>query len=229
MIEDLTETKLPVGYNVLVEFDPASLWFAASTTIAAGWIRSGGSITYITGAQAAERVRVRLQRLGLGTQELERAGRLEFFDYYSASLGQKSKEKYSTDTLKVADLSIAFAKDLKSPRALQDELRIWDNGSILARFNDEKVWVEFELTRLMPRATAFQSTRIMGLVRGVHSDWAYKQLELAADGVIDFKLDESTDPPRNLVRIRSLHDVNFDGRWHQAEITETTEVTVRKQ
>jgi KaiC/GvpD/RAD55 family RecA-like ATPase len=226
LIEDLTETPLPTGCNLLVEYDPTSQWFAASLTMAAGWIRTGGSIAYITGAQPSEKIRSRLQRLGLAVEELEQTGKLEFFDYYSASLGQKSREKGSTDTLKVADLSIEFAKDLKIPRRSQDELRIWDNGSVLARFNDEKVWVEFELTRLMPRAIAFQSTRIMGLLTGVHSDWAYRQLELAADGVIDFKLDATSDPPRNLIRIRNIRDVSFDGRWHQLRVNKNFDVTL---
>lgn len=227
LIEDLTEKPLPAGCNVLVEFDPASQWFAASVTIAAGWIRTGGKSTYIAGAQPPEKIRSRLQRLGLDVEGLEREGRLGFFDYNAASIGRKSEEKHSTDTLKVADLSIEFGKDLKSPRTTwKDELRIWDSGSVLARFNDEKVWIEFELTRLMPRAMAFQSTRIMGLVRGVHSEWAYKQLELAADGVIDFKLDEFTDPPRNLMRIRNMHDVSADGRWHQLKIGEKFDVTL---
>ena len=228
LIEDLTKTPLPAGYNVLVEYDPTSQWFAASVTIAAGWIKTGGSTAYITGAQPPDRIRSRLQRLGLSVEELEQAGKLAFFDYYSASLGQKSKERGSTDTLKVADLSIEFAKDLKVPEAWQDELRIWDNGSVLARFNDEKAWVEFELTRLMPRAMAFQSTRIMGLTKGVHSDWAYRQLELAAEGVIEFKLDETSDPPRNLLRIKSLRDVGFDGRWHQIEASENFEITLKQ-
>ena len=78
----------------------------------------------------------------------------------------------------------------------------------------------------MPRALAFQSTRIIGLVRGLHSDWAFKQLELAAEGVIDFKLDESADPATNLIRIRSMRDVNFDGRWRQLRIGKNFEVTL---
>ncbi len=68
----------------------------------------------------------------------------------------------------------------------------------------------------------------MGLVRGVHSDWVYKQLQLAADSVIDFKLDELSDPPRNLISVRNLRDVGFDGRWHPLKISENFEVTLEK-
>ena len=43
-----------------------------------------------------------------------------------------------------------------------------------------------------------------------------------------FKLDETTDPPRNLIRIRSMRNVGFDGRWHQLKVKEKFEVTLEK-
>jgi len=65
-------------------------------------------------------------------------------------------------------------------------------------------------------------------VRGVHSDWAYRRLEDAYDGIIDFKLDELSDPPRNLMRIRSMRDVGFDGRWSQLKMAENLEISLEK-
>jgi hypothetical protein len=53
-------------------------------------------------------------------------------------------------------------------------------------------------------------------------------MEAASEGIIDFKLDEATDPPMNLMRIRSLRDVGFDGRWHQLKIGTNLEVTLEK-
>ena len=69
---------------------------------------------------------------------------------------------------------------------------------------------------------------IRGIAKGVHSEWAYKQLETAADGIIDFRLDEAVDPPQNLIRLRSMRNVGFDGRWHLIKIGETFEVTLEK-
>jgi len=57
---------------------------------------------------------------------------------------------------------------------------------------------------------------------------AYEQLEAAVDGIIDFKLDEASDPAQNLIRIRSLRKVGFDGRWHRLKLTENLELTIEK-
>jgi KaiC/GvpD/RAD55 family RecA-like ATPase len=71
-------------------------------------------------------------------------------------------------------------------------------------------------------------TSFSAFTRGLHGESVYRKLEAEADGVIDFKLDEAADPPRNLIRIRSLRDVGFDGRWHPLRINENLEVDVEK-
>ena len=105
-------------------------------------------------------------------------------------------------------------------------MRIWDDASSYSRFNDEKIWIEFELTRVIPVGHIRQSTGIGGIIRGLHSDSVYKRLEAAYDGVIDLKLDEAGEEPRNMIRIRSMRNVGFDGRWHSLKISENLEVTI---
>ncbi len=105
---------------------------------------------------------------------------------------------------------------------------VLDDLSVLDRFNEEKNWVEFLLARMIPGNRARELTSIRGIMRGIHSDWAYKQLEAAVDGVVDFKLGEASDPPTNLMRIKSMRNVGFDGRWHQLQIGGNFEVTLEK-
>jgi hypothetical protein len=59
-----------------------------------------------------------------------------------------------------------------------------------ARYNDEKSWVEYQLTRVLPTVSMTKATNIRGITVGVHSESAYKQLEATADGVIDLKVEE---------------------------------------
>jgi len=101
-----------------------------------------------------------------------------------------------------------------------DLIEIVDDVSVFARFNDEKNWVEWELTRDFAAYKMTKVTNILGLIKGVQSEWAYKRLEAASDGVIDFKVDETSDPPRHIMRIRSMRSVGFDGRWHQLNVKE---------
>jgi len=228
LIEDLTSGAVIPGTNILVEFDPASQWYNASITIAAGWLKTGGSVSYIAHSQSPNDVRVQLRRLGLPVDDMEQKDRLWITDLYTLSLGQKSKEKFAPESLKVSDLSIWIAREAMVESPAPEFLVIADNSSILDRFNDEKNWVELYLTRPFPMGKSRQLTQLTGFMTGVHSNWAYKQLEAAVDGVIDFKLDEASDPARNLMRIRNLRRISFDGRWHSLKVAQNLTVMLDK-
>ena len=225
LIEDLTKGPIPPGSNILVEFDPASQWHNASVTVAAGWLKTGGNVSYIAVSRSPDDVRSQLRQLGLDTKELERTDRLWITDLYSASIGQKSKEQFAIDSLKVADLSLWVAREAMDDLPTPEFLVIEDNVSVLDRFNAEKNWVEFLLTRPIPMSRQRRMTNLHGIIQGVHSNWAYKQLEVSVEGIIDFKFDETSDPAQNLVRIRNLRNVSFDGRWHKLRIADNLEVT----
>ena len=228
LIEDLTTGPIPAGSNILVEFDAASQWRNASLTIVAEWLRTGGTINYNVWAEPPDNIRSYLNRYGLNTEELENEDRLRIYDYYTATLGQKSNEEHGMNSLKVADLSIEHSKFTKATVLGPDRLRIMDNVSVLARYNEEKAWVDFLLTRFFPRGPMWKSTAIVSVIGKFHSDWAYKALEAAADGIVDFKLEESGEETRDLIQIRSMRNVGYDRRWHQLRIGDNFEVTLEK-
>ena len=228
LIEDLTKNPIPPGTNILVEFDPVSQWYNASVTIAAGWIRTGGVTAYNVHTRPPEKIREQFKRLGLDVETLESTDKLRIIDCYTASLGRKSQEKRAVNSLKVADLSIDFGTHEMRETPMPELLRVWDTSSYLARFNDERAWVEVELARFVPSSSIMQSTGIGGVIRGIHSDWVYKQLEAAYDGVIDFKFEEEGKSTRDVMRIRSMRDAHFDREWHELKIGENFEVTLEK-
>lgn len=236
LVEDLTTGPVPAGSNILVEYDPTSQWYNASLTIAAGWLKSeeNRSVRYEAAAQPPDHVRSQLKRLGLDASLLENRlvdaeyERLQIFDTYTVSLGQKSTEKYHWDSLKVADMSVAASRDFMRRAPSPDRLIIIDDDSMLARFNDERAWVELELTRFLPIAGIRKMVYIVGVMKGVLSDWVYKKLEGACEIVVDFRLDETSDPPRDLMRIRSARNVGVDRRWHGLKVGENFEVTLEK-
>jgi len=227
LIEDLTAGPIPAGSFLLVEYDAASQWYNASLTIAAEWLGTGGPVAYYVSTQTPDRIHSRLKQLGVNTDALEKDDLLRILDWYTVTLGQKSQEKFAYASLKVADLSIWFSKFLKGPPS-GAWLNIVDNHSTVARFNDEKAWVEFALTRAIPAVLPGGQIGIIGIIRGVHSEWASKQLEAAVDGVLDFKLEEVGDETRNLIRVRNMHNVGFDARWHRLKTGENFEVTLEK-
>jgi len=224
LIEDLMMDPLPAGSALMVEFDPTSLWYAASMTIAAGWLKTGGIVTYSVNGQTPDSVRAQFRSLGLDVEMLEKDERLVIFDGYTITLGRRSKEKYAAQSLKAGDLSITYSREVMQAGPVPELLTIVDTVSSLARFNDDRAWVEFLLTRGIPSASLTKSTTIAGIIQGLHPDSVYKQLEAAVDGVVDFKLNEATNPPTNLMRIKSVRNIGFDGRWHQLKKGENSEV-----
>lgn len=226
LIEDLTTEPVPLGSNILVEFDAASMWYAASLTIAAEWLRTGGKVVYYAGAQFPDHVRERLRRLGLDVGNLEAAEKLLIYDYYTPALGQASKEKLAPPSLKVQDLSIWYSR-VHRPTLTPDTLRIHENRSNLARFNEERSWIEYTLTRTFALGSQTKSTYISGIIGGVHSESVYKQFEAAADGIVDFRLEEATGGvTREVMRIRTMKNGAFTRGWHALKVNENFEVTL---
>ena len=216
-----------------MEFDPASQWYNSCIAIAAAWVKDGGDVGYNGFVQSPDTVRTQLTRLGLEVDGLERDDRLRIYDWYTPTLGRKSKEDYGIESLKVADQSIIFRlteDDLNHPEELEwpKSLRIADNFSTLARFNDEKFWIEFMLTRVFPIASARKSTLIFGIMKGVHSEWAYRQLEGAVEGIIDFKLEEVEKTTRDMMRIRSMRNLSYDREWHELRVGRNFDVTIER-
>jgi KaiC/GvpD/RAD55 family RecA-like ATPase len=230
LIEDLTKSPVHVGTILLVEFtgSSSSLWYNAASTIAAGWLKQGGKVSYNALAQSPDDVRSALTRLGVDCETSEKEDKLRIWDFYTASLGKRSSEKYAYDSLKAMDLSLRVAKEDMQEAPQPEWLRVVENSSTWYRFNDEKAMMEVEMTRFIPSFRLRKSTAIRGMLKSVHSNWVYEQLESAHDGIIDFRLDETSDPPQNLMRIRSLRNLHFDGRWHVLKVTENFEITLEK-
>jgi KaiC/GvpD/RAD55 family RecA-like ATPase len=228
LIEELTNSPVPPGSNLLVEYDPTSQWINASLTMAAGWLRTGGSIGYYSVAKPPDSARSQLKRFGIDAERLEAEGRLAIYDMYTCQLGQKSNEKHALESLKVSDLSIWLSRALKSASPDPNLLWLVDSFSPIARFNDEKSFIEWVLTRVVPYASGEQSIGIWGVLQGVHSDQVYKQLEASPDAVIRFKVDESGEQVKSFVRITYMRNVGFNSRWHSLKMAENFEVTLEK-
>lgn len=209
-----------------MEYDPASQWYEATITITAGWLTAGGRVDYDDFAHPPDQLRAQLKRLGLDVESLEREEKLIITDWYTATLGQKSKERHSQGSLRVSDVSIYVAQTLMRSEPMPDLLSIGDDESTFARFNEEKPWVEAELSRFIPGFKMRKTTALFSVMRGVHSEWVYKRFEGASDCIIDFKLDESADPARNMMRIRNMRGVAFDGTWHKVTIDKNFGVTL---
>ena len=234
LIEELTAGPIPEGSCILVEYDPASQWYAASVTLATGWLMNGGTVSYTVAGQSPEKVQAQFRRLGVDVDAFEKDFKLKIHDWHTCTLGFRPTERPALGSLRIAELNIFFTENmLARPGGIispfRDYLGILDDVSTLERFNDEKNWVEFVLTRYVPSAMLTKSVLFLGIIRGLHNKWVYRRLEAAADGIIDFKLQEISRETRNLLRIRSMRCAGYDSEWHELLIGNDLEVTFRKK
>ncbi len=124
-------------------------------------------------------------------------------------------------SLKVSDLSIQWLKVSKSARTDTEPvgtLGVVESCLALLRFNEEKPFVEWMESRVNPEERRMRRVTLQGFVRGVHSDWLYKRMEYAGDGVIEVKVMEHQDMPRNFLRVKSLKGQPHDSRWHEIDV-----------
>ena len=225
------------GTIFLVEFDPESQWLAVAATIAAGYLRAGGRVGYMAQLRSPETVRENLVALGVDVSAATREGRFTVDDWYSATLTGGRLEGGGTSmfdsieggvrarSLKVADLSVQWLKEMKQgfePSGVfaawpPGALEILESGSQMLRFNEEKPYLEWLISR-DPTVRRAKRISLDGILRGVRTESFYKELESDFDGVIDLRVMERGGEWKNLLCVRSLKGQPHDARWHEIQI-----------
>ncbi len=221
------------GTIFVVEFDPDSQWLSVATTIVARNLQEDGHPTYLALVRPPEEVESALSALGVDVRAVIKAGHLVIDDWYTASLtgGRIDSEPGKASlfepieggsrvrSLKIADLSVEWLKFTKEEaEPAPGELVLVDSCSPYLRFNEEKPFVEWMESRVNPNQRRNKNITMQGFARGVHSEWLYKRMEAASDGVIDIRVIEREDKVKDFLRVRSLKGQPRDSSWHEIEV-----------
>jgi KaiC/GvpD/RAD55 family RecA-like ATPase len=228
---------------LLVEFDPDSQWFSIATTLAANTFRDDRFVGYLAMARPVDDVKQSFSDIGIGVNQPRSPERLVVEDWYSATRSggrldpqggevfERTSDGLRVRSLRVADLSVDWLKSSKSGPRVYDIVDFWPPGSLIVvesfssilRFNEEKPFIEWLESRVNPEERKRKSITLQGVVRGIHTDWLYKRMESACDGVVDIRVMERADEARTFLRIRSLKGQPHDARWHEVMIKSTGE------
>jgi class 3 adenylate cyclase len=220
---------------MVVEFDPHSLWYETSLTIAAHALRNGARTDYHTFQHIPSEVVGALARFGLDVKKLEEEGNFRLLDTYTATTGIGVPEKpkigrqpYQTQYPVLSDWNISAAQDMESPGDVPEpekrRLHIDDNTSVLLQYNSEKEMADAWRTRFVPLARTREDIMIHSLVAGVYSEGFYKQFESLCDGIIDFKSQEAGGKMEHNLRIRAMRGRTFDSSWRRLRLMNSGEV-----
>jgi KaiC/GvpD/RAD55 family RecA-like ATPase len=246
ILTELIPDGVKPGTIFLVEFDPESQWLAVAATITAGYLRAGGRVSYVAQLRSPETVRENVLALGVDISAATSEGRFTVDDYYSAtltggrldgggpSLIDRIEGGNRARSLKVSDLSVQMLKDMKQGPESGGVWENWPPGALniteslsqMLRFNEEKPYLEWVISRNNPSHRRAKRITFEGFVRDIHTESFYKRLESDVDGVIDLRVMERGEEVKNLLRVRSLKGQRHDTRWHEVQIERNGEAAL---
>ena len=103
-----------------------------------------------------------------------------------------------------------------------------NNFGTLLRYNDEKTFIDFWLTRVVPYCRAQGGIGLAAFLTDAASDSFYKQIESYADGIIDFSTKEKEmGRIEQYVRVRMAPGMKHVSGWRQLELLDNGEVVLK--
>ncbi len=213
ILADLIPAGVPYRTAFVIEYDPDSSYYQILESTVHDLLSAGQVVSFFDYTRFPDQVRQDLRALGSDIDTLEAQGKFRLYDGYSATLGVKSKEKLAFESLKVADISLYFLKMTKDENPIRNDVGFSDSGTIGLRYNDEKAFLDWYATRVIPRVKLHDRISFSAFVSGVHSTPFYKSIEDMCDGVIDVKFDDSMETPRTKLRVRAFKVGQFNGSW----------------
>lgn len=232
ILRDLFSDGFDYGVPLIVEYQPHSLWYETTLTIAANALRNRIRTDYHTYMHSPVEVKTDLERLGLDTAKLEEEDLFRIVDSYSVQIGAKPyKGKASglyTESMDVTNWKYGQRDEMGKgvDESHKRRLHIDDNTALLLQYNSEAKLLEMMRTRARPYWIALELAMINAAPTGVASSGFYGQLELLCDGIIDLKSEEKGDLMEHFIRIRKMRGRSFDSRWRKIKLLDNGEISL---
>jgi KaiC/GvpD/RAD55 family RecA-like ATPase len=229
ILNELAPGGFRYGHAYLVEFEPHSLWYELSFSVAAAAIHQGIRTEYHTFMHPVSEVRDALTRLGVNVESSEKNGLLRIYDTFSKSLDLPDQlgpasvsEAHQSTSFSLPKWTEAMARDASEgvPDADKKWLHIDDNTSLFTQSNDEKEIVQAWRTRFLPWARVRELVLFMSAISGGASEAFYRQRESLYDGIFDFVGREEGGKLAHYVRVRTMHGVPLDTRSRLLKLDE---------
>jgi KaiC/GvpD/RAD55 family RecA-like ATPase len=234
ILDGVVPGGFPYGSSYLIEFEPDSLWYETSLTIAAQALRHGMKTEYHTFMHLPNDIREALVRLGLNLKRLEEEGIFRIIDTYTraAGLGLVGEPVVGGISLEIhkpsllEDLTAEMVRMVKEgvPDSEKGWFHVDDDASVLNRYRKEEEIIDMWRTRIVPYLKVRELVLFHSLLTGVASDSFYRQYETMCDGIIDFKSIEEEEQVEHYFRVRTMRGKKSDSRWQHLLLLNNGEV-----
>jgi len=137
IFQQLIPSGVEYGTNLLVEFEPHSIWYETSLTATAQALRLSYKTDYHVFQHTPNQIRKALEGLGLDVRRLEQGDTFRIIDSYGAQVGlaqpEEAERSVFRQSLKLSDWSIEYARMIKTDLYPEQKrrLHIDDNTAIL--------------------------------------------------------------------------------------------------
>src|SRR2546425_5140451 len=221
IFSDLVPGGFTYGANYLVEFEPSSLWYETSLTIAAQALSSGGRTQYHTFMHIPLEVRQGLQNLVSDLKKLEHEDKFRLIDSYTSLTGLPMQPEPADLTgrrrLSINDPSylehytenIVTILEKGAPETDKRWLHIDDNTSIFNRYFKEQDVLNIFHTRVFQLTRILELSAFHSVVAGGLSGTVFKKFEGAVGGGIEFQTGENEGELENNIKVKAKTGKNL--------------------
>jgi KaiC/GvpD/RAD55 family RecA-like ATPase len=232
ILGEAVPTHFRYGSMIVVEFEPQSLWYETSLTIAANALQKGLAVDYHAFQHPPAEIKQGIARLGADFQRFERAGKLRILDSYSVQSGiepqSDAKElSYGAKSLDVStwrEASRALKPDATTAEGRR-RIHIDENTTVLLQSNEEKNLSDF-MAEFRSFAIKLDLVMINSLARGWASEALYSKVESMADAIFDFRAEITDEVMHHVMRTRMVRGMSCDTRWKDLKLGSNGAVSV---
>jgi class 3 adenylate cyclase len=233
LLEELAPEGFWYGGQYIVEFDPDSLWYETSLTIAASALKRGMKTEYHVFQHDPSEAIEAFSGLGVDGKRMEKEGLLSIWDGFTATTKYealpKSTRKFRFPLgppLNFSAMAAARPKEDKTSWSEQQKgwLHLDDNTGVMLQYNDEDVFIDTWRTAMIPNIRDRKCPHFLGFPKGVMSSTFLAKFEALCDGIIDVKSEQEEGQISHYLRIRMLRGRACDTKWHRLQMLQTGEV-----
>jgi hypothetical protein len=166
LLDDLAQDGFFYGGNYVIEYDPDSLWYETSLTLAALTLKQGLKTEYHVFQHFPSEAIEALSRLGVDAEKMEKDGLLNIWDSYTGTLEYETEKKklhgadqnmWVSTRDKPLNMTETAAHWGETARAgLSEKEKRWihidDNTGIILQYNGEKEVIDAWRTGIVPYA-----------------------------------------------------------------------------